>query len=243
MLDDQLLEKYIHTFYGYGNYQGDVWFVGKEEGGGGSVDDVLQRLTAWSQRGRRELEDVCEYHEAFGVTHLFGKRPVIQRTWGKLIRSLLKAKGQAVTVEQIREYQGQHLAREDGETCLLELLPLPSPSTGQWLYSSCSELRQLQERQGYKEFYAAQRAHHIQQRILEHKPRAVVFYSSDLWYQHWWKVIAEGVHFDTHESRFQWGADGSTLFVISKHPTAPGVTNQYFEAIGDFLLRAPEVHL
>ena len=140
MLDDQLLEQYIHTFYGYGNYQGDFWFVGKEEGGGGSVDDILQRLTAWSRRGRRELEDVCAYHEDFGVTHLFSQRPTIQRTWGKLIRSLLKAKGQAVTVEQIRAYQGQHLAREDGETCLLELLPPPSPSTGQWLYASCSQL-------------------------------------------------------------------------------------------------------
>lgn len=235
MLDDQLLKKYIHTFYGYGNYKGDFWFVGKEEGGGRTIDDILRRLSAWSQRECRELEDVCEYHQAFGVKRLFDQRPPIQRTWGKLIRTLLKAKGQEVTSEKVRRYQGQYLAREDGESCLLELLPLPSPKATKWLYADYSQLPQLRERQHYKEFYAEQRANHIKQRIVEHKPRAVVFYSSDAWYQDWWKVIAKGVDF-THEHGFQWGTNGSTLFVIAKHPTTHGVTNQYFEAIGDLIV-------
>ncbi|SRR5579883_467023 len=237
MLDDRLLEKYIQTFYGYGNYDGEFWFVGKEEGGGGTVDDVLQRLSTWSQRGYRELEDVYEYHEGLGATHLFGSRPVIQRTWAKLIRSLLKAKGQEVTIAQVKEYQGQHLARKNGESCLLELLPLPSPSVGQWLYDTYSQLPQLRDRQGYREFYVSQRADHIRQRILGHKPRAVVFYSSDGWYQYWWKVIAEGVSFSTHESGALLGSNGSTLFVIAKHPTTHGVTNEYFEAIGDSIAK------
>ncbi len=236
MLDDHLLQNYIDTFRGYGNYRGDFWFIGKEEGGGGSIDDVRQRLTAWSGRGRRELEDVYDYHEAIGVTHLFGQHPKIQPTWGKLIRSLLKAKGQEATLDQIRGYQGQNLARAGGETCLLELLPLPSPNAGRWLYSDYSQLLQLRERQVYKEFYAAQRANDIRQRILEYKPRVVVFYSSDAWYQQWWNIIAAGVRFSSHvREGFQYGDDGSTLFVITKHPTARGVTNQYFEAIGDLI--------
>lgn len=235
MLDDQLLEQYIHTFYGYGNYHGSFWFIGKEEGGGKTIGNIIQRLNIWSQRGCRELEDLCEYRQAFGGARRSNKRPAIQRSWGKLIRSLLKAEGQKVSNEQIRKYQEKYLAIEKGESCLLELLPLPSPNTGKWLYSNHSQLPQLRRREFYRDFYVAQRANHIRQRILEHQPRAVVFYSADSWYQPWWKAIAEGVHFSTHEHGFQWGTDGSTLFVIAKHPTRHGVTNQYFEAIGGLI--------
>lgn len=236
MLDDQLLEKFIHTFYGYGNYRGNFWFIGKEEGGGGAIDEILQRLNVWSQRGCRELEDVYEYHQAFGVSHLFGQRPTIQRTWVKLIRTLLKAKRQGTTLDQVKEYQGQFLARENGESCLLELLPLPSPESTRWLYANYSQLPQLRARENYQDFYVAQRANHIRRRMLEYKPRVVVFYSSNAWYQSWWKAIAEGVNFVTHEHGFQWGTDSSTFFVITKHPTTHGVTNQYFEAIGDLIV-------
>jgi len=61
-LDDRLLEEYINTFYGYGNYQGDWWLIGPEEGGGASEDDLTDRVGVWAQRGRREIEDV----EMFG---------------------------------------------------------------------------------------------------------------------------------------------------------------------------------
>ncbi|BAY34333.1 hypothetical protein NIES2107_62380 [Nostoc carneum NIES-2107] len=36
--DDELLEKIIETFYGYGNYQGNYWFIGMEEAGGDFKD-------------------------------------------------------------------------------------------------------------------------------------------------------------------------------------------------------------
>jgi hypothetical protein len=36
LFDDQLLERFMCTFYGYGNYRGAYWFVGMEEGGGDS---------------------------------------------------------------------------------------------------------------------------------------------------------------------------------------------------------------
>ena len=29
LLDDAKLEEYLTTFYGYGNYSGDHWFIGK----------------------------------------------------------------------------------------------------------------------------------------------------------------------------------------------------------------------
>ena len=32
--DDLLLDEFAHNFYGYGNYGGQFWFIGMEEGGG-----------------------------------------------------------------------------------------------------------------------------------------------------------------------------------------------------------------
>lgn len=74
MFDDVLLEDFMDRFYGYGNYQGDYWFIGMEEGGGSSFEDIDKRLKTWKKRGRRELEDVAEYHIEMGITSLFRKR-------------------------------------------------------------------------------------------------------------------------------------------------------------------------
>lgn len=31
MLDDQLLDEFCRTFYGFGNFNGRYWFIGMEE--------------------------------------------------------------------------------------------------------------------------------------------------------------------------------------------------------------------
>jgi hypothetical protein len=54
------LDDFAHRFYGYGNYGGPFWFVGMEEGGGDSSEEIARRLSAWAARGRCELEDAAE---------------------------------------------------------------------------------------------------------------------------------------------------------------------------------------
>jgi hypothetical protein len=114
MLNDLLLETFINTFYGYGNYQGDYWFIGMEERGGG-FEDINNRLNTWSSRGQHELEDVAKYHEAMGEFDLFGKKAKLQRTWGRLIRIILAATLQDFNNEDnnedIRNYQRNELGR------------------------------------------------------------------------------------------------------------------------------------
>lgn len=63
--DDQLLDAFAHTFYGYGNYNGGYWFIGIEERGN-SFQDVENRLSVWNSRGRPELEDVALFHKDIG---------------------------------------------------------------------------------------------------------------------------------------------------------------------------------
>ncbi len=238
--DDQLLDAFVRNFYGYGNYSGQLWFIGMEEGGGNSFTEVAKRLNAWADRGRCELEDLAEYHAAIGITYLFNDRPKLQPTWNKLIRILLSSHGQTPATEQVREYQRASLGRLDGDTCLLELLPLPSPSTGHWLYARHSRLPYLANRKTYRQVCLAPRISHLQRRIIEYKPRAVVFYGFS--YREHWRAIA-GVDLVQEWDGVCTGRNRSTLFVMTRHPVAKGVTNDYFHQVGRLIARATEANM
>jgi hypothetical protein len=136
------LSEFIENFYGYGNYDGDYWFIGKEEGGGNTLNEIQERLSLWERRGKRELEDIADYHIALGDKRYFTHPFAIQSTWNKLIRMVLAVQQEPQTTDMVRTYQREKLGRLDGDTCLLELLPLPSRSTGEWIYgnSSTSEI-------------------------------------------------------------------------------------------------------
>src|ERR1700737_464546 len=84
--DDDLLADFAETFYGYGDYNVPYWFVGMEEGGGESFENVEARLSIWNERGRQELEDVAEFYRAIGAEKFFQKDAPLHPTWSKLIR-------------------------------------------------------------------------------------------------------------------------------------------------------------
>jgi len=232
--DDALLQDFMDRFYGYGNYQGSYWLVGMEEGGGNSFEDIERRLETWRKRGRREIEALAEYHVEMGITALFRKRPKIQATWGKLIRVILAAQGQLPTTNQVRAYQRDRLGRLAGDTCLLELLPLPSPSTGHWLYADHSQLPYLASRTKYQEALLSKRISHLQQRIRQHRPKIILCYSYG--YQAYWREIA-GIDFSPAvDGQFYVAHGGSTLFIITKHPATPGLSNSYFHQLGNAII-------
>jgi hypothetical protein len=173
-----LLEEFIHTFYGYGNYAGRFWFIGMEEGGGGSYEEIQRCLTLWAVRGGRELEDAAEYHVQLGMAEYFqppGKR---QATWSGLIRLLLNIQRMPAVASNVREYQIDQLGRSSGETCLVELLPLHSPSIGNWLYGRTSTIPYLKSRTVYTRGVAPKRVEHLRRRIKAHQPPVVIFYGT-----------------------------------------------------------------
>ncbi|MGB7412652.1 MAG: hypothetical protein WA902_00450 [Thermosynechococcaceae cyanobacterium] len=232
LFDDKLLSDFVQNFYGYGNYSGQFWFIGMEEGGGNSFPEINTRLTAWANRGKSELEDLAEYHNDIGVMNWFTDKPKLQPTWNKLIRILLSSSGKLPTTEQVREYQKTLLGRLIGDTSLLELLPLPSPSIGQWLYAQYSQLPYLEDREAYRQECIEFRITHLQDRINQYRPKAVIFYS--LSYQEYWKKIA-GVDFHQNSAKIYFGRNESTLFVMTKHPAAQGVTSDYFHQVGQLI--------
>lgn len=228
--DDALLEDFANQHYGFGNFEGDFWFVGMEEGGGDSFEDIEQRLLTWQNRGRLELDDVAEYHKEMGITYLFRERPRIQTTWGGLIRILMAIKGRTPSTDDIREYQRDCLGRAGGETCLLELLPLPSPSTKHWLYGDHSKLPYLADRETYRQAFRDRRIALLQGRIREYQPKVVLFYGYV--YQQFWREIANINFVPATEQDFYIAGSSRQAFVITKHPATTGLRNDYFHRVG-----------
>lgn len=230
LFNDQLLNEFVQNFYGYGNYNGQFWFIGMEEGGGNSFSNINERLIAWSRRGRHALEDLAQYHAEIGLTDWFNDKPKLQPTWNKLIRILLSSNGQLPTTDPVREYQKILLGRLNGNTCLVELLPLPSPSIGLWLYAQHSQLPSyLANRKTYVQWCLPSRIKHLQEQIIYYKPEAVVFYG--LGYKEHWEKIA-GIALCQESDKIYTGWNKTTFFVMTKHPATQGVTNEYFHQVG-----------
>jgi hypothetical protein len=226
-----MLEAFINSFYGYGNYQAPYWFIGMEEAGGVTEQQIARQLEIWNTWGRGELLDVVEYARAMGITNWYGDKPALQRTWRNLIRVFLTAKGQIADNEVMRQYQKTVWGTKNGETCLLELLPLPSPSIGHWIYGQISTLPYLATREDYRQYVADSRVSHLQDRVVRYQPKAVVFYG--VGYCSYWKKIAKVEPWAYSSKGVYYAASNPTLFIITEHPTRS--TNEHFNNIGKFI--------
>jgi hypothetical protein len=243
MLDDELLEEFMHGFFGYGSFVAPFWFIGMEEGGGTSHDEIAARLNAWKQRGKRALEDLPAYHDAFAamlpedkrksITKFFGEEPSLQATWKRIIRVLFAATGIDTNEDNIGAFQRNGLGRQSGNTCVAELLPLPSPSSDRWdFYSEQSSIPYLANRDAYSERLRPERIRYLREKIREGKPKAVIFYG--IKYLRWWREIAntkftrEGI-FSLHTA-----VANSILFVVMLHPTPSrgALSDDYFDQVG-----------
>jgi hypothetical protein len=240
ILPGSLLRAYIDTFVGYGDFRAKYWLVGMEEGGGGSFEEVARRLAKWEAAGRPELLDLRGHHLEGDLTKFVGGSTKLQTTWSQLIRIVLSAEGRPTDNDSVRAYQQHRLGRVGGETCLLELMPLPSPDAGTWHYREWSMSPDLRSRATYMKRHASPRASLLQQRIIDHRPHAVVFYS--LTYLPWWRLVAgvplsevsiAGVNsFLGHSDR--------TVFVVVQQPAhrAKGKGNNYYVQVGGLIAQS-----
>lgn len=233
MLDDGLLNQFIQSFYGYGSFAAGTWFIGMEESGGESQDEVRRRLSAWQSRGAQELEDARAYHQALGMDQFFREPVQLQPTWAQLCRVALAAQGAPGDLEAIKAYQKEKLGRQDGETCLLALLPLPTPGTDRWFYPHWSELNFLASRSRYMEEVLPVRTQELKRRLAQWQPRSVVFYG--LMYREYWQAIA-GVDFLRIDPQgFYLARKEGASYLVVQHPAAQGVSSRYFREAGRVL--------
>ena len=231
-LDEKLLSEYMENFFGYGNLNGNYWFIGMEEGGGDSFEEIHSRISQWDNRGREMLEDLYNYHIDINVPKWFRDKAPLQSTWNRLIRILLTYNEQEPDKEKVREYQIERLGRMDSDTALLELMPLPSPSTNHWLYADISDNPSLQNRDIYLLEIGKYRIEKLKQLITEYNPKFVIFYGIG-YLGRWMEIIGKQVTQKSIAGKsVYFGKIDGTAIAITQHPTATGVTLDYFHEIG-----------
>ncbi len=248
-LNDELVEEFVHGLFGYGNLDARLWFVGMEEGGGDLFNGVAAHLEMWAKLGKGTTLDIREsgqHPDRREHAKWFIEHPNIQKTWSPLIRLLLAYRGEEPTMEAVRTYQRDELARADGNECLLELLPLPSPSTNDWHYPGWSSLSWLRSRQAYRNYLLPRRVQRLRSLVNEHQPEAVIFYSKS--YIDFCCAVAGceaddfrevGLPRKEGETLTSYICDiGPTTFAVTYHPTYFPATNLYFESVGRFLTTA-----
>ena len=236
MLDEDLLLEYMSKHYGYGNYGGKYWLIGMEEGGGENAEEIQTRLRIWKEHGQRELADVAEFDADDRLGRWYGPSArILQPTFCRLIRTILSAQGSEVNRESILRYQADLLGRPDGNSCLLELLPLPSGKVDQWIYRDFTTLPQLRDRVSYRNFILENRINHLRKRLLEHDSEAkiVIFYSTT--YRAHWERIAGSKFNATEIQNLYVARQGKTVCAMMPQPTYTGLTKAFFEDSGRLL--------
>jgi hypothetical protein len=117
-------------------------------------------------------------------------------------------------------------------------MPLPSRSTSHWIYNQLSNLPELETRKHYLRHCVPMRVQRVRQQIEDFRPSVVVFYSFNSWYRQWWEAIA-GNKFSLMQTdkglTYFSSRDAHTRYFIIRHPVSVGVTNDYYDWIGEQL--------
>ena len=207
-------------WFGYGRWDGPYWFIGKEPGGTNDPENYA----SWTRLGARELIDCREHDVRYmgpnrGKWHL-GPRPPLQPTWRALIALLLAFQSDdPYDREEVRKYQANRWGRSDGETAVLELSAVASPST-----ASYDDLRLR---------YVSDRINVFRKRIAQHSPRFVVMYGTGVdhvndvpYLSYWSRIAGQDLEVNTPTNI------GKTAFVAVPHPTAHGLTTEFWTSLG-----------
>nr|WP_314899159.1 hypothetical protein [uncultured Deefgea sp.] len=242
----ELIDRFLHNFFGYGNLKAPIWFIGMEEGGGKDLAEAQARIEAWQRLGAGDVIDLVTYHRVIDKSKYFDRaRPPTQPTWRGLIRILLGyQRYKRADIEAIRDFQANMFGTPNSNHCLLELMPLASRRITSWIYTPWAEEHQytmLQNRRAYRNQLEPQRINTLATKIRNYRPRNVVFYGRT--YLPSWKSIVQAVTGqesiwteETPDPDCQLtvllSPTPATNFFIVNHSTSRGVTENYFLSLG-----------
>jgi hypothetical protein len=212
MIERERLRAFMQGFYGYGTYSAPFWLIGIEEGGGASCDEIERRLAAWEAHGRPAVDDLATFHEAAKIA-IDTASP--QSTWGPLIQLVLTATNSPATPAVILEYQRTFLGRRGGETCLLELLPLPKRNARDWRYDLWTDLPELRNRAQYERSSIPHRSDSIIRALNENRPRVALFYGRRKFWRQRLKLSGS-----FENPMYDSATIGPTTLILTDHPAA-----------------------
>ena len=211
-IKDHELE-YLLNFVGYGNLDAEVWFLGMEEAGGGE-SNIRSRLKF------RTIEDCAEAHQILGITKHHTGNKIIQKTWRGMCYIMLTLEGKETDRENIRNYQADYLGRFQGNSLLLELMPIPKPSINTWNYEDL--FPQFKSRNDYYQTVRPRRINYLQKLFLEHRPKIVIAYGQGIKKKNWqaYQDLFGNLEFSKF-GQFMIARDTETVVVLTDHFVLP----------------------
>lgn len=167
--------EYLLNFVGFGKLNADVWFLGMEEAGGGK-ENIRARLKF------KQVEDCAEAHKILGITKHHSGKKIIQPTWRGMCYIMLRLDGKETDRESIRNYQADYLGRFQGNSLLLELLPIPKPSIDSWGYENL--IPQFASSAEYYKVVKPRRVKYLQRLMSEYSPKIIICYGKMYWQEY-----------------------------------------------------------
>ena len=155
----------------------------------------------------------------------------LQPTWKQLIRMHRLAYGQGDSLDEMVDFQQSSFGSINGETCVIELLPLPSPSLKVWHYSAWSKIPWLASREEYTAHLLQRRITDIQKAIKKYQPAVVVCYGST-WLPRWRLLSRSNFGQAINGQLMSSVQDGVTYYVV-RHPVRE--SDAHFRQIGMYL--------
>lgn len=228
---DSLIRERIRNFWGYGNLNSDVWFVGMEEGYNETNEILFERFKATAHAAVFDIYEDLRVDP--GHVYWFEENAPTQPTYRPLIfiHRYLQT-GTEPTLEEIRQYQIKQFGRKNADHAVLELMPLPSKSIKEsdWLYAN-SDVEGLRTRKEYLATYKPQRVRELHTLIQTHKPKLVLFYSRS--YLPDWQQIA-GIPFEeVIPKKLHIAKNHGTVYAVVPHATSFGMSKNDWRTIAE----------
>ncbi len=235
-ISNDLVLDYINRFFGHGNLNSPIWFIGKEHGGDNDFQSKVQRFIAWDKLGRGYTTDSIKYGEFVEGHDKWHRTGKIQATWGKLIQFVLAYNGLDYGRDSVSNFQINSLGLDNSNHCILELMPLAAKSKKDWIYAQhLPNIDVLRDRKTYFTELAPKRAQTLLLLIKQYKPEVVLFYSTDSDYLPYWNYITNAEDWEEVEIRpgfkVKVAKNEYSIFFITPHPTRHGIRGEDFPSL------------
>lgn len=245
MINEQVKD-YTENFYGFGDFDSDIYIIGMEEGG----TELEHRINIWKKFKSPHLLDTYEMHKDMpSINGTLYSNYYDKEKWQPSISPIIKGiiipilNYNVAKKESWREFQAYHFGRvnlNNGyKTCAMELYPLPCRNEKTWLYTNIVNMNKDE----FRKCIVKKRVKSIKGFIHHHHPKFVLFYGglTNPDFNKYWDKIAGSEVWDEQVVKvsgksFYSHKGDKTIFVKMLHPIcAVKNRNQYYDKIVSFI--------
>ena len=196
LIEDKVIRYCIDNFYGYGSWRARFWFVGYEESGADTPEEVADRFNYFYNLQKSGSADLCNIRElyrhlAFRVEgpraekfatlydYRFGNQATLHGLWKNLI-AFVHGYQNAEFPDLITYQKNSFVSPSPAHEAMIPLYPLPAHDHA-WYYAwlDLPEFPFLKRRNLFQDHVYSGRMHTILENINTYKPEVVLMYGMD----------------------------------------------------------------